>query len=208
MVEFRGEKKVLITPITQFDIENIKAGDVIYVEGDLATCRDSAHRRVSEGMTFPCDLRDGVLYHAGPIVKRNDDGEWEMVACGPTTSMRMEKFEYDFVKKTGVRVIIGKGGMKENTERACSDFGALHCVFPAGCAVTAAEEIVRIKDHYWDELSMSEMVWLCSVREFGPLVVSIDRNGCNLFEENRKIINTRKEEAKKRLERDVRELMK
>lgn len=208
MVEFRGEKKVLITPITQIDIENIKAGDVIYVEGDLATCRDSAHRRVSEGMTFPCDLRDGVLYHAGPIVKRNDDGELEMVACGPTTSMRMEKFEYDFVKKTGVRVIIGKGGMRENTERACTEFGAVHCVFPAGCAVTAAEEIVRIKEHHWDELSMSEMVWLCSVREFGPLIVSIDRYGCNLFEENRKIINTRKEEAKKRIERDVRDMMK
>ena len=56
--------------------------------------------------------------------------------------MRMEKFEYEFVKETGVRVIIGKGGMKENTERACKDFGAIHCVFPAGNAVVAATEAV------------------------------------------------------------------
>ena len=65
----------------------------------------------------------------------------EMVSVGPTTSMRMEKFEYEFVKLTGVRVIIGKGGMKENTERACKEFGAIHCVFPAGNAVVAATEV-------------------------------------------------------------------
>ena len=58
-----------------------------------------------------------------------------MVSVGPTTSMRMEKFEYEFVKQTGVKVIIGKGGMKENTERACKEFSAIHCVFPAGNAL-------------------------------------------------------------------------
>ena len=48
-----------------------------------------------------------------------------MVSVGPTTSMRMEKFEYEFVETTGVRIIVGKGGMKENTERACKAFGPL-----------------------------------------------------------------------------------
>ena len=64
-----------------------------------------------------------------------------MVSVGPTTSMRMEKFEYEFTKQTGVRVIVGKGGMGPNTERACKEFGAIHCVFPAGCAVVAATEV-------------------------------------------------------------------
>ena len=59
-----------------------------------------------------------------------------MISVGPTTSMRMEKFEYEFVKQTGVRLIVGKGGMGPETARACKDFGALHCVFPAGNAVT------------------------------------------------------------------------
>lgn len=209
MVEYRGERKILVTPIKREDIEDINAGDIIWLEGDLMTCRDSVHRRVVfDGMELPYDLRDRVLYHAGPIVRKRDDGSFEMIACGPTTSMRMEKFEYEFVKKTGVRVIIGKGGMKENTERACLDFGAIHCVFPAGCAVTAAEEVLRIKEHHWDELSMSEMIWACEVREFGPLVVSIDSRGRNLFEENRRIINTRKEEAKRRLHPLVAEFMK
>lgn len=209
MVEYRGEKKVLITPITRSDIEEIRAGDIIWVEGDLMTCRDSAHRRVvTDGMVLPYDLRNRVLYHAGPIVRKRDDGSWEMIACGPTTSMRMEMFEYEFVKKTGVRVIIGKGGMKENTERACKEFGAIHCVFPAGCAVTAAEEVVRIKEHHWDELGMGEMIWGCEVSQFGPLIVSIDTLGRNLFEENRRIINSRKEKAKERLEKALSDFMK
>ena len=99
--------------------------------------------------------------------------------------MRMEKFEYEFVKESGVRVIIGKGGMKENTERACKEFGAIHCVFPAGNAVVAATEVEEIVDAQWH----------CRVKEFGPLIVSIDTEGRNLFEENKVVFNERKEKA-------------
>ena len=67
-----------------------------------------------------------------------------MVSVGPTTSMRMEKFEYEFTKLTGVRVIVGKGGMGPNTERACKEFGAIHCVFPAGCAVVLLQRLRRL----------------------------------------------------------------
>ncbi len=208
MIEVRNGRKVLITPITKEDTATVHAGDIIYTEGDLMTCRDSAHRRVVvENMELPYNLSGRILYHAGPIVRKRGDGGFDMVACGPTTSMRMEGFEYEFVKRTGLRVIIGKGGMKENTERACREFGCIHCVFPAGCAVTAAEEVAAIKEHYWDELSMSEMIWGCEVREFGPLIVSIDSYGRNLFEENRRIIEERKEEAKKRLHPLVHDMM-
>ena len=99
--------------------------------------------------------------------------------------MRMEKFEYEFVKESGVRVIIGKGGMKENTERACKEFGAIHCVFPAGNAVVAATEVEEIVDAQWRDLGMPETLWHCRVKEFGPLIVSIDTEGRNLFEENK-----------------------
>ena len=88
--------------------------------------------------TLPVDVRNNAIFHAGPIIRPLENDKFEMVSVGPTTSMRMEKFEYEFVKETGVRVIIGKGGMKENTERACKEFGAIHCVFPAGNAVVAA----------------------------------------------------------------------
>ncbi len=202
MVEIRDGKKVLITPVKREDLEGIHIGDIVYLDGDLMTCRDVAHRRLIEyGRSLPYDIKDKAIFHAGPIVRKKEgtDDDWEMVSIGPTTSMRMEKFEYDFVKETGVRVIVGKGGMKENTERACKEFGAIHCVFPAGCAVVAATEVLRIKEHHWDELGMPETLWCCDVKEFGPLIVSIDTYGRNLFEENKVIFNERKEEAKKKI---------
>lgn len=108
--------------------------------------------------------------------------------------MRMEKFQYDFVKKTGLRVIVGKGGMKENTEQACREFGAIHCVFPAGNAVVGAVDVDEIVRAEWRDLGMSETLWNCRVKEFGPLIVSIDAQGRNYFEEQKVEYNRRKEE--------------
>ena len=197
MVELRNGKKVLITPLTKADLADIQAGDIMYLDGDLMTCRDVAHRRVIEyGRELPYDIRGKAILHAGPIVRPTSDGGYEMVSVGPTTSLRMEKFEYDFTQRTGVRVIVGKGGMGPNTERACKEFGAIHCVFPAGCAVVAATEVLEIQEHHWDELGMPETLWVCKVREFGPLIVSIDANGRNLFEEQKVLYNARKEAAK------------
>ena len=142
MVEVKNGKKILTTPISAEDLKDIKIGDIVYLNGSMTTCRDVAHRRlVEEGRELPVDVRNNAIFHAGPIIRPLENDKFEMVSVGPTTSMRMEKFEYEFVKETGVRVIIGKGGMKENTERACKEFGAIHCVFPAGNAVVAATEV-------------------------------------------------------------------
>ena len=195
-VEFRDGKKILVTPISAEDLADIKIGDIVYLSGSLTTCRDVAHRRVvEEGREIPVDVRNNAILHAGPIIRPidPDNGKFEMVSVGPTTSMRMEKFEYEFVKTTGVRVIVGKGGMKENTSSACRDFGCIHCVIPAGNAVVAAvcvEEIVRAE---WRDLGMPETLWNCRVKEFGPLIVSIDAQGRNYFEEKKVEYNQRKE---------------
>ena len=199
MIEIRGDKKVLVTPVSAEDLADIKIGDIVWLDGDLMTCRDVAHRRLVEyGRELPYDVRNKAIFHAGPIVRKKEgtEDEYEMVSVGPTTSMRMEKFEYEFTQHTGVRVIVGKGGMGPNTERACKEFGAIHCVFPAGCAVVAATEVERIAEHHWDELGMPETLWCCKVKEFGPLIVSIDAQGRNLFEENKITFNEKKEEAK------------
>ncbi|MBQ4381809.1 MAG: L(+)-tartrate dehydratase subunit beta [Oscillospiraceae bacterium] len=198
MVELRNGKKVLITPVTDEDLADIHIGDIIYLDGDMVTCRDVAHRRLIEGKReLPVDLHGKSIFHAGPIVRPipGKEDAWEMVSVGPTTSMRMEKFEKEFVEQTGVKVIIGKGGMKENTEYACKNFKAIHCVFPAGCAVLAATEVERIAEHHWDELGMPETLWCCKVKEFGPLIVSIDTEGRNMFEENKVTYNQKKDAA-------------
>lgn len=192
-VQIIDGNKVLTTPISREDLKDIHIGDIIYLSGDLTTCRDVAHRRVvEEGREIPVDVRNKAILHAGPIVRPKGEA-YEIVSVGPTTSMRMEKFEYEFVKKTGVRVIVGKGGMKENTERACREFGAIHCVFPAGNAVVAATEVEEVVEAQWKDLGMPETLWHCHVKNFGPLIVSIDAYGKNFFEEKKVEYNKRKE---------------
>lgn len=204
MVEERNGKKVLITPVSAEDLKGIKAGDIIYLDGSMTTCRDVAHRRlVEEGRELPVDVRDNAIFHAGPIIRPLENDKFEMVSVGPTTSMRMEKFEYDFVRLSGVRVIIGKGGMKENTERACKDFGAIHCVFPAGNAVVAATEVEEIVRAEWRDLGMPETLWNCRVKEFGPLIVSIDTEGTNLFENLKVEYNKKKDEQIEKISKEV-----
>ena len=203
-VEIKDGKKILVTPISAEDLKDIHIGDIVYLTGDITTCRDVAHRRVvEEGREIPVDVRDAAILHAGPIIRPLGDEKYEMVSVGPTTSMRMEKFEYEFVKETGVRVIIGKGGMKENTERACKDFGAIHCVFPAGNAVVAATEVEEIVRAEWRDLGMPETLWNCRVKEFGPLIVSIDPEGNNFFEQQKVEYNKRKDEQIKKISAQV-----
>lgn len=189
-------KKILTTPIGAEDLADIKIGDVIYLNGHIVTCRDVPHRRVvQEGRELPLDIRGGAILHAGPIIRKTGDKSFEMVSVGPTTSMRMEKFEREFIAKTGVRLIVGKGGMGEGTMSGCKEFGAIHCVFPAGCAVVAATQVEQIESADWTELGMPETLWKCRVKEFGPLIVSIDAHGNNLFEQNKVKFNEKKDVA-------------
>lgn len=189
-------KKILTTPIKAEDLEDINVGDIVYLNGYITTCRDVAHRRlIEEGRQLPVDLDGGAILHAGPIIRALGDDQYEMVSVGPTTSMRMEKFEEEFIKQTGVKLIVGKGGMGEGTMRGCRDYKALHAVFPAGCAVVAANCVEKIVDVNWKDLGMPETLWTCKVKEFGPLIISIDTHGRNIFEENKVDFNKKKEEA-------------
>lgn len=196
MLEIKDGKKILTTPISEEDLKDIHIGDIVYLNGSMTTCRDVAHRRlVEEGRPLPVDVRNAAIFHAGPIIRPLDNDQFEMVSIGPTTSMRMEKFEKEFVEQSGVKLIIGKGGMGPNTEYACKHYKAIHCVFPAGCAVVAATHVERIVEAQWRDLGMPETLWHCEVNELGPLIVSIDTEGRNLFEENKVIYNERKEKA-------------
>lgn len=187
-------KKILKTPVTAEDLKDIKIGDVLYLDGHIVTCRDVAHRRLIEyGRELPVDIAGGAIFHAGPIVRKLEDGTFEMVSVGPTTSMRMEKFEKEFIEQTGVKIIVGKGGMGKSTVEGCKENKAIHCVFPAGCAVLAATEVEEIERAEWMDLGMPETLWVCRVKEFGPLIVSIDTHGGNLFEDNKVVFNQKKD---------------
>lgn len=186
-------KKILTTPIKDEDLESLNVGDVVYLSGTLVTCRDVAHRRLIElGRELPVDLKGKAIFHAGPIVVEKDDGKFEMISIGPTTSMRMEKFEKEFIEQTGVKLIVGKGGMGPNTVAGCQEHKAVHAVFPGGCAVLAATKVEEIEGAEWRDLGMPETLWINRVQEFGPLIISIDTKGNNLFQQKKAQYNERK----------------
>ena len=174
MVEYRDGKKILVTPISAEDLEDIKIGDIVYLSGSLTTCRDVAHRRVvEEGREIPVDVRNNAILHAGPSIRPLENDKFEMVSVGPTTSMRME------------------------------DFGAIHVVIPAGNAVVAAVAVEEIERAEWRDLGMPETLWNCRVKEFGPLIVSIDAKGRNYFEEKKVEYNKRKDEQIEKISAQV-----
>ena len=197
-------KKVLTTPIKDEDLEDLRVGDVVYLTGHIVTCRDVAHRRLIElKRELPVDLKGGAIFHAGPIVRKLDEGKYEMVSIGPTTSMRMEKFEKEFIEQTGVKLIVGKGGMGPLTEEGCKKFKAVHAIFPGGCAVVAATQVEEIERAEWLDLGMPETLWVNRVKEFGPLIISIDTQGNNLIEKNKAEFNAKKAPIVQRIHQQV-----
>ena len=179
-------KKILTTPIKDEDLLDLKVGDVVYLTGRLVTCRDVAHRRlIEQGRELPVNLEGGAIFHAGPIVRKKGENDFEMVSIGPTTSMRMEKFEREFIKQTGVKLIVGRGGMGPETAAGCQENIAVHAIFPGGCAVLAATLVEEIEGAEWQDLGMPETLWINRVREFGPLIISIDTKGNNLIQQNK-----------------------
>jgi len=97
----------------------------------------------------------------------------------------MEKFEREFIKQTGVKLIVGKGGMGPETAAGCQENIAVHAIFPGGCAVLAATLVEEIEGAEWQDLGMPETLWINRVREFGPLIISIDTKGNNLIQQNK-----------------------
>jgi len=179
-------KLKLKTPIKDSVIQDLSIGDVIYLSGTIYTARDSAHLRIiKEGS--PVDLKGAVIFHAGPIVKKikkeenNEIEDYEMVAVGPTTSTRMNPYEPEVIK-LGLSAIIGKGGMDENTSRAFVNHNAVYLSAVGGCAALYSRSILKVKNVHWADLGVPEAIWELEVKDFGPLIVSMDAHGENLYE--------------------------
>jgi len=188
-------EKRLTTPLNPADLAELRVGDLITLSGIMVTGRDEAYQRiVRQGRTSPVDLKGLAVFHAGPIVRQKGSG-WELVSIGPTTSMRMESCQAEFLEQTGSKLIVGKGGMGEKTAHACRTLGVIHAVAPGGCAALAAAQVEAVEAVHWLDLSMGEAMWVLRVKDFGPLVVSIDTGGNNLFETNKRLFEERGKSA-------------
>lgn len=177
----------LKTPLKEKEVRDLKIGDVVYISGYICTSRDMGHLKMREviegGEKLPVDLTGGVIFHAGPVVKKKDSG-YELRVIGPTTSIRMEPHS-DFIGGLGVKAIIGKGGMEEGTSEALKKYGMVYLQAPPGCAVVLGEKVEQIENVFWLELGVPEALWVLKVENFGPLVVGMDSEGNSIYRDIR-----------------------
>jgi len=194
----------LTTPIPQEDLKKVKIGDIVYLSGTVVTARDEAHLKALEmyekGEEPPVNFKGIGLFHCGPVMQKDENDKWTVVAAGPTTSARMEIFQDEFIKAFHPGMIIGKGGMGARTTKACQEETCIYGYFTGGAALLAADRIKEVKDVFWlEELGMPECLWVYEVEKFGPLTVTIDTYGGNLTEESKKNIEAKKVEILKEL---------
>jgi len=182
-------------PISEEEIRNLKCGDTVSLTGTMVTARDAGHKlMVEERPEFLDDLlKDGVIYHCGPVVKQ-DDGKWSFVSAGPTTSAREEPYQGKVIESYQVRGVIGKGGMGKDTLEACRKHGAVYFHAVGGAGTLIGQSVKEVLDvHKLEEFGTPEAFWVIRVEDF-PVIVTMDSHGESLHE-------TVADDSKKQLDR-------
>jgi tartrate/fumarate subfamily iron-sulfur-dependent hydro-lyase beta chain len=175
----------LTAPFTEEKIRALKVGDEVLISGVMFTGRDAVHKYLHEGGALPPEvkLRDGLLYHCGPVVIKDEQGNWKATAAGPTTSIREEPYQAEIIETFGIRGVIGKGGMGEKTLAACQKFGCVYLHAIGGAAQVLGECIKRVRGVYFmEEFGAPEAIWDFEVQDF-PAVVTMDSHGRSLHRE-------------------------
>ena len=175
----------LKTPISEQDIRKLKVGDTVLLSGVIATGRDEAHKlMIEEKPDFIRDvLKESVIYHCGPVVKKREDGKWQFVSAGPTTSAREEPYQADVVCEYNVRGVIGKGGMGPKTAEGLQRCGAVYFHAVGGAGTLIANAVKEVKTVYkLEEFGTPEAFWVIEVEDL-PLVVTMDSHGSSIHKE-------------------------
>jgi tartrate/fumarate subfamily iron-sulfur-dependent hydro-lyase beta chain len=172
----------IAAPFTEEKIRALKVGDEVAISGVVFTGRDAVHKYLHEGGELPpeVNLRNGIIYHCGPVVMKDDQGGWRVTAAGPTTSIREEPYQADIIERFGVRGVIGKGGMAERTLAACQKFGCVYLHAIGGAAQVLAECVKAVRGVYFmEKFGAPEAIWELEVENF-PAVVTMDAHGNSL----------------------------
>jgi tartrate/fumarate subfamily iron-sulfur-dependent hydro-lyase beta chain len=178
--------RILNLPLTKDDVLSLHAGDLVSISGRIITGRDKLHKYlVNEKPSqkqIPVNLEGTILYHCGPVVKKKSKG-YEIVASGPTTSMRVEMYESELIRNYGIRGIMGKGGMGTQTMHALKKCGCVYLQTIGGAGVYLAEKVKKVAG-VWklEELGIAEAMWILDVKDF-PAIVTMDTHGRSLHEE-------------------------
>jgi fumarate hydratase class I len=172
-----GREISLFTPLYEEQVQSLKVGDVVLLNGIVHTGRDSLHHHLLTHDS-PVDLRGGAIYHCGPVALK-DGSKWSLNAAGPTTSSREEPYQADIIKKFGVRAVIGKGGMGAKTLAALRECGAVYLNAIGGAAQYYAKCIVEVEGVDFLEFGIPEAMWHIRVKDF-PAIVTMDAHGNSL----------------------------
>lgn len=172
-----GREISLTTPITEEQIRKLKVGDVVLLNGEMHTGRDTFHHHLLTHDS-PVDLNGAALYHCGPVALKDGD-KWTLTAAGPTTSIREEPYQGDIIKKFGIRAVIGKGGMGAKTLAALKEHGAVYLNAIGGAAQYYSKCITSVKGVDFLEFGIPEAMWHIIVKDF-PAIVTMDSHGNSL----------------------------
>ena len=176
--------QTLKNPFDERSVRALRAGDAVSITGLIHTGRDKFHKFFADGGRIPVDFHDGALYHCGPVVV-GQPGAWRVVAAGPTTSVRENPYEPGFIRSSGVRLIIGKGGMDSATLDAMKACGCVYVAAVGGAAALAADSVRRVEGvDFLDEFGYAEACWHFQVEGFRG-IVAMDSHGESLFEQVR-----------------------
>ncbi len=177
----------LTTPITEEQIRSLHVGDICSITGIIVTARDAGHKlMVEERPDFLNEyLNGGVIYHCGPVVKKEGE-KWSFVAAGPTTSAREEPYQAKVIELYTLRGVIGKGGMGEKTLNACRNFGCVYFHAVGGCGTSLAMSVKEVLTVFkLEEFGAPEAFWVTRAEEF-PVIVTMDSHGNSIHADVKK----------------------
>jgi L(+)-tartrate dehydratase beta subunit len=174
-------------PVSEADVRRLRVDDSVTLNGPLYGIRDATQIHMFDrGRTTRFDLKGHAVLHTAPNVKKVEKSAaypagYEPICIGTTTSDRMERFTRPLMATCGVRIVIGKGGLREGSLKAFRDLGGVYLAIIGGTAALETTWVEAIEDVDLDDLH-PESLWRFRVRGFGPLVVAMDSHGASLYD--------------------------
>jgi len=169
-----------VPPLTEADARKLRVNDTVTLNGTLFGIRDATHIHMFDrGRKTRFDLAGHAVIHTAPNVRKVGN-VYEPVCVGTTTSDRMERFTRPLMQQYGVRLVIGKGGLREESLKAFQELGGAYLAIIGGAAALETTWVEAIEDVDLDDLH-PESLWKFRVKGFGPLVVAMDSHGGSLY---------------------------
>jgi L(+)-tartrate dehydratase beta subunit len=187
-------------PACEAQIRSLRAGDTVTLENDLFGIRDATQIHMFDrGRRTRFDLRGHAVIHTAPNVRKvpisnEAPAGYAPVCVGTTTSDRMERFTRPLMAEYGVRIVVGKGGLREASLAAFAELGGVYLAIIGGTAALETTWIARIADVDLDDLN-PESLWHFKIKGFGPLLVAMDSHGTSLYDTVRSDVRDRRAAA-------------